>query len=81
MNESFTSINELLAHFDSIVNTKVSDLFIVTLNWLEGISKELWNFSLTETDSSVKSVIAENWHDAGNDMSSDASRSAIFNPL
>jgi len=81
MDESFSTINELLAHFDSIFNTKVSNLLIITLNWLEGIFKELWNLGLTEADGSVKSVIAKNWHDSWNNMGSNSSCSAIFNPF
>jgi len=81
MDESLTAINELLAHFDTILDTKVSAFFIIRFNWLEGIFKELRNLSFTEADSSVKSIVAKNWHDSRNDMGSDSSSSAIFYPF
>lgn len=58
MEESFTSIDELLALLDSILDSEVSNLLVVTLDWLDIISNELGNYCFAEFDCSMESVVA-----------------------
>jgi len=81
MNESFSTINKLLALLNSKLDTKFATFFIISFNWLNRIAQEFWYVSLAEIDCSHESVVSKNRHDTWNDMLLDASSFAIFYPL
>jgi hypothetical protein len=81
MEESATTIHKLLSLLHSKVDTKLTDFFVITFEWLKGISQRLWNISFAETNTSLESIVTKDWHETRNESCIDSSSFAVCNPL
>jgi len=57
MQKSASTFHELLALLNSEVHTKVSYLFVITLEWLKCITQTWWHIGLAEANRSMESII------------------------
>jgi hypothetical protein len=81
MQKSASALHELLALSDTEIDSEVSYLFVISLEWLESIGKALWHIGLAEANRSLESIITKDWHEPWNKVGLDANSLAVLDPV
>lgn len=81
MDEAEAVGDEVTGLLHSKLDSKGLDSLVVALQLFKTLQDLSWHLGLSELAHSLEAIVAENWHDAGEDLALDASPSAVGDPV